>query len=70
VLRVSKNEGQLKKDQSGIEFTRDYFENRVVSEATVSDFSRVWICGPPRMATETAKILLQSDIPRESFLLL
>jgi NAD(P)H-flavin reductase len=54
VLRVSKDEQLLKQMDSKIQFTRDYFTNRVVTESKAADFSRVWICGPPKMATDTA----------------
>lgn len=70
VLRVSKNEKDLKKESGKIEFTRDYFTSRMVSESKADDFSRVWICGPPKMATDTAEALLENGIAREKFLLL
>jgi NAD(P)H-flavin reductase len=54
---VSKNAEKIQNDAGKIEFTREYFSKRVVTEASMRGFSRVWICGPPKMGTDTAKIL-------------
>ncbi len=70
VLRVSKNEQALRNSESKIEFTRDYFTKRVIAESSSNDFSRVWICGPPKMCTEVASNLLSSGYAKNSFLLL
>jgi NAD(P)H-flavin reductase len=70
VLRVSKKAEQLTSLKSKIEFTKDYFNKRVVAEATAEGLSRVWICGPPKLSSDTATALLESGIKRESFLLL
>lgn len=53
-----------------IELTRSYFSERVITEAKAANFSKVWICGPPKMATDTAETLLANSFPRNSFLLL
>ena len=58
VLRVSKNADKLSKSAGNIQFTREYFNKRVLAEASVQGFSRVWICGPPKLNTDTANILL------------
>jgi Na+-transporting NADH:ubiquinone oxidoreductase subunit NqrF len=70
VMRVSKNEKEVSSVKSGIEFTRDYFTDRVLTEGEVKNFSRYWICGPPKMSTDTAKNLLKNGVKRESILLL
>lgn len=70
VLRVSKNPQQLSSLHSKIEFTKDYFNKRVLSEAALEGLSRVWICGPPKLSSDTALALLESGIKRESFLLI
>jgi len=57
VLRVSKNADQLK-NTGKIEFTKEYFNKRIVSEAEVKGLSRIWICGPPKMSSETASTLV------------
>jgi NAD(P)H-flavin reductase len=64
VMRVSKNEKEVSAQKSGIEFTRDYFTERVLTEGEVENFSRFWICGPPKMSAETAKTLLQNGYKR------
>lgn len=56
-MRVSKNPERLLY-KGKIEFTRDYFNKRVVSEATTEGLSRVWICGPPKLTTDAANALL------------
>jgi NAD(P)H-flavin reductase len=60
VLRVSKNGEKLQSGSRNVEFTRDYFNKRVLAEASIEGFSRVWICGPPKLNTDTAKILLEN----------
>lgn len=59
VLRVSKNRDQLR-DTGKIEFTREYFNKRILSEAAMKGLSRVWICGPPKMSSESAAILVEN----------
>jgi hypothetical protein len=69
VMRVSKNPQQISALPSKIEFTKDYFNKRVLSEAAAEGLARVWICGPPKLSSDTALALLESGIKRESFLL-
>lgn len=69
VMRVSKNQQQISAIDSKIEFTRDYFNKRVVAEAGEAGVARVWICGPPKLSSDTAAGLLDSGIKREAFLL-
>lgn len=68
-MRVSKNADKLSSLKSKIEFTKDYFNKRIVSEAMSENLARVWICGPPKLSSDTAAALLQSGIKRESLLL-
>ena len=69
VMRISRNGEALQKEAGRIEFTRDYFSKRVVTEASEKGFSKVWICGPPRLNTDTAKILLENGYNEKDFLL-
>ncbi len=69
VMRVSKNQQDISSLSSKIEFTRDYFNKRVIAEAKESGLARVWICGPPKLNSETAAGLLESGINRHSILL-
>ena len=68
-MRVSRNKDQLPPERANIEFTREYFTKRVISEAAVSGLSRVWICGPPKMCTSAASILLAHGYTSKHFLL-
>lgn len=70
VVRVSKNGEKLHGKAGSIEFTRDYFNKRVLTEAAVEGFSRVWICGPPKLNTDTANILLENGYSNQQFLLI
>jgi len=69
VLRVSKNAEKISNNAGNIEFTREYFNKRVVSEASVKGFSKVWICGPPTMSTNTAMILEENGYRGNNYLL-
>ena len=69
VLRVSKNRDQLR-DTGKIEFTREYFNKRIVSEAAVKGLSRVWICGPPKMSSESASALVENGFTNKQYLLI
>lgn len=70
VMRVSKNADKLEGKLGSIEFTREYFTKRVVSEAAKEGLSRVWICGPPKLNTDTGKVLLENGHSRETILFL
>lgn len=70
VLRVSKNADKLQGKLGSIEFTRDYFTKRVLSEAAKEGLSRVWICGPPKLNTDTGKVLIENGYSRETILFL
>jgi NAD(P)H-flavin reductase len=50
--------------------TREYFNKRVLVESSISGFSRVWICGPPKLNTDTASILLENGYSNDDFLLI
>lgn len=69
VLRVSKNRDQLR-DTGKIEFTKEYFTKRIVSEAEVKGLSRVWICGPPKMSSESASVLVENGYTNKQYLLI
>ena len=68
-MRVSKGAGKLKENAGKIEFTREYFTKRVITEAAEKGLSRVWICGPPKMNCDTAKVLVENGYTNEHFLL-
>jgi ferredoxin-NADP reductase len=70
VMRVSKNPEKLSKITEAIEFTREYFNKRVLTEAAEKGLSRIWICGPPKLNSDIGKILLENGYSRESFLFL
>lgn len=70
VMRVSKNPEKLSRMTEAIEFTREYFNKRVLTEAAEKGLSRIWICGPPKLNSDIGKILLENGYSRESFLFL
>ncbi len=39
-------------------------------EASIEGLSRIWICGPPKLNTDIANILLENGYSHDSFLLL
>ena len=69
VMRVSKNADKIQEATGKIEFTREYFSKRVISEGAVKGFSRFWICGPPKLNTDTTKILVENGYQTHSYLL-
>jgi NAD(P)H-flavin reductase len=60
VMRVSKHADVLQRDCGRIDFTREYFNKRMLNEAEMPGLSRVWICGPPRLNNECASLLKES----------
>ena len=68
VLRFSRNADQLR-TRGKIEFTREYFNNRTVTEAGVKGLSRVWICGPPKMNHDISAILYKNGYTNKDILM-
>lgn len=68
VLRVSKNADKLSGKGGEIEFTREYFTKRVIAEAAVKGLSRVWICGPPKLNTDTATVLEENGYGKDKYM--
>ena len=67
-MRVSRNADKLTKTRK-LEFTREYFNKMVIQEAKVRGLARVWVCGPPKMNSEIAYMLVENGFTNKEFLL-
>lgn len=52
-----------------ISLTNERFDKMIIAEAKTEQLSRIYICGPPRMNTDTAKSLLAAGFNKNHFLL-
>lgn len=67
VIRVSKNADKLKKNAGNIEFVTEYFNKRTIFEVEKKGFSKVWICGPPKLNFDTTKTLVDHGYTQKHY---